>query len=152
MEASRSTLIKSFLAREGPHTIGQLYEALTTRFPQQFGSVSRTKFKAVYLKNMKEFGQIKVKPCRDDAVLAKLREDPTSRVTSMREVAWLVSVNEDVAAKHLSDDIDLSVSHKSIVEQVDRETTRSKDFWTGKTNKPHDWRAALKAAGHKTSL
>ncbi|KAJ1829532.1 hypothetical protein LPJ56_000294 [Coemansia sp. RSA 2599] len=152
MEASRSTIIKSVLVREGPKTMNQLFEAVHKSFPEQFKGVSRHKFKRVYLKNLKQFKQIEVKPERDPEVLEKLRMDPESRVTGARKEAWLIRVPQSMIAKYESGEVDLNKSHKSIVETIEQERSKSKDFWTGNSNKPHDWRAVLEASGHKVNL
>ncbi|KAJ2381819.1 hypothetical protein H4S02_006047, partial [Coemansia sp. RSA 2611] len=73
IEASRSTIIKSLLSREGPKTINQLYVALHQTFPDNFKGMSRHRFKRVYLKNLKEFKHIRVKVSRDPELLDKLR-------------------------------------------------------------------------------
>ncbi|KAJ2879199.1 hypothetical protein IWW38_006163 [Coemansia aciculifera] len=151
-EASRSTIIKSLLTREGPKTINQLYMALHTSYPDNFKGMSRHKFKRVYLKNLKEFKHIKVKVCRDPDVLEKLRNDPESRVSTTAKEAWMIEVEDSLARKYLSGDVDLGVNHKQILDKINSERTKSKDFWEGKTNVPHDWRAVLNAAGEKTSL
>ncbi|KAJ2905814.1 hypothetical protein GGI21_004122 [Coemansia aciculifera] len=151
-EASRSTIIKSLLTREGPKTINQLYMALHTSYPDNFKGMSRHKFKRVYLKNLKEFKHIKVKVCRDPDVLEKLRNDPESRVSTTAKEAWMIEVEDSLARKYLSGDVDLGVNHKHILDKINSERTKSKDFWEGKTNVPHDWRAVLNAAGEKTSL
>ncbi|KAJ1954129.1 hypothetical protein EC988_002597 [Linderina pennispora] len=152
MEASRSTIIKSLLAREGPKTMNQLFVALHKGFPQQFKGMSRHKFKRVYLRNLKEFSHIKVKPVRDPEVLQKLREDPDSRVGMTDKDAWLFSIDESLAAKYQSGQVDLAVDHNQILDLIGAERAKSRDFWEGNTNTPHDWKAALEAAGHKTSL
>ncbi|KAJ1721475.1 hypothetical protein LPJ53_004010 [Coemansia erecta] len=152
MEASRSTIIKSILAREGPKTINQLFLAAHKAYPEQFKAISRHKFKRVYLKNLKEFKQIIVKPLRDPELLAKLREDPESRVTGTRKEAWVVTISESLMQKYLSGEVDLSKSSTEIVETIEKERSKSKDFWEGNSNTPHDWRAILEASGHKTSL
>ncbi|KAJ2811504.1 hypothetical protein H4S07_002023 [Coemansia furcata] len=151
-EASRSTIIKSLLSREGPKTINQLYVALHKSFPDNFQGMSRHKFKRVYLKNLKEFKHIKIKVHRDPDLLEKLRNDPESRVTLTDKEAWMIEVEDSLAKKYLTGDVDLGVSHKVILEKINTERAKSKDFWEGKTNVPHDWRAVLKAAGAKTSL
>ncbi|KAJ2492889.1 hypothetical protein IWW37_001061 [Coemansia sp. RSA 2050] len=152
IEASRSTIIKSLLSREGPKTINQLYVALHQTFPDNFKGMSRHRFKRVYLKNLKEFKQIRIKVCRDPELLEKLRNDPDSRVTASDKEAWLIEVAESLAVKYLAGQVDLGVNHKNILEKINTERSKSKDFWEGKTNVPHDWRAVLKAAGEKTSL
>ncbi|KAJ2063164.1 hypothetical protein GGI17_001900 [Coemansia sp. S146] len=151
-EASRSTIIKSLLSREGPKTINQLYVALHNSFPDNFSGMSRHKFKRVYLKNLKEFKHIKIKVHRDPELLEKLRNDPDSRVTPTDKEAWMVEVADSLARKYLTGDVDLGVNHKEILDKINSERAKSKDFWEGKTNVPHDWRAVLKAAGEKTSL
>ncbi|KAJ1824061.1 hypothetical protein LPJ60_001050 [Coemansia sp. RSA 2675] len=152
IEASRSTIIKSLLSREGPKTINQLYVALHQTFPDNFKGMSRHRFKRVYLKNLKEFKHIRVKVSRDPELLDKLRSDPESRVTASDKEAWLIEVAEPLAVKYLTGQVDLGVNHKDILEKINTERSKSKDFWEGKTNVPHDWRAVLKAAGNKTSL
>ncbi|KAJ2163148.1 hypothetical protein GGF46_000077 [Coemansia sp. RSA 552] len=152
MEASRSTIMKSILAREGPKTIQQLFVAVKKSFPEQFEEVSRHKFKNVYVKNLKGTQQIQVKPQRDPEALKKLYMDPDSRVTSGQKVAWVLRLNDNIAAKYQEGEISLDTSAKSIVERIDEERSKSKRFWEGATNTPHDWRAALKARGDKTHL
>ncbi|KAJ1931071.1 hypothetical protein FBU59_006839 [Linderina macrospora] len=152
MEASRSTIIKSLLAREGPKTMNQLFVALHKGFPAEFKGLSRHKFKRVYLKNLKEFKHIKVKPVRDPETLVRLRTDPDSRVGVTDKDAWLISIDESLAVKYQTGQVDLAVDHKQILSRIETERSKSKDFWEGKTNTPHDWKAALEAAGHKTSL
>ncbi|KAJ2710130.1 hypothetical protein H4R19_003901 [Coemansia spiralis] len=152
MEASRSTIIKGFLAREGPQTLHQLYAGVTTRFPEQFKGVSRTTFKAIYIKNLKTFKQITVKQVVDATVLKRLAEDPASRVMPDHKKAWLVTIDTETAIKQNSGEIDLNTHHSKIIKDIEKETTRSKAFWTGDSNKPHDWKAALEAVGRKTSL
>ncbi|KAJ1906084.1 hypothetical protein LPJ71_004389 [Coemansia sp. S17] len=151
-EASRSTIIKSLLSREGPKTINQLYVALHNSFPDNFKGMSRHKFKRVYLKNLKEFKHIKIKVHREPELLERLRNDPESRISVTDKEAWMVEVADSLARKYLSGDVDLGVNHKEILDKINSERTKSKDFWEGKTNVPHDWRAVLKAAGEKTSL
>ncbi|KAI8324863.1 hypothetical protein GQ54DRAFT_41483 [Martensiomyces pterosporus] len=152
MEASRSTIIKSLLAREGPKTMNQLFVALHKSFPEQFRGVSRHKFKRVYLRNLKEFQHIKVKPCRESELLEKLRADPESRVGHLDKVAWLIHIGDSLAPKYTSGSVDLNTSHKTILDRIETERAKSKDFWEGRSNTPHDWRAVLEAAGHKTTL
>ncbi|KAJ2743581.1 hypothetical protein GGI20_003641 [Coemansia sp. BCRC 34301] len=151
-EASRSTIIKSLLSREGPKTINQLFMALHTSFPENFKGMSRHKFKRVYLKNLKEFKHIRIKVHRDPDLLERLRNDPESRVTATDKEAWMVEVEDSLARKYLTGEVDLSVNHKQILDKIHTERARSKDFWEGKTNVPHDWRAVLNAAGEKTGL
>ncbi|KAJ2859392.1 hypothetical protein FB639_005788, partial [Coemansia asiatica] len=146
MEASRSTIIKSILVREGPKTINQLFTAAHKSFPEQFKGVSRHKFKRVYLKNLKEFKHVEIKPVRDPEVLEKLRQDPESRVTAAKKEAWLVRISDSLITKYESGKVDLGTSHKNIIEKIEQERSKSKDFWAGSTNKPHDWRAVLEAS------
>ncbi|KAJ1877480.1 hypothetical protein H4R99_007289 [Coemansia sp. RSA 1722] len=152
MEASRSTIIKSILVREGPKTINQLFLAAHKSFPEQFKGVSRHKFKRVYLKNLKEFKHVEIKPVRDPEALEKLRQDPDSRVTIAKKEAWLVRISERLIAKYESGQVNLDTSHKDILKKIEQERSKSKDFWAGNTNKPHDWRAVLEASGHKVGL
>ncbi|KAJ1827834.1 hypothetical protein LPJ73_005855, partial [Coemansia sp. RSA 2703] len=118
----------------------------------QFKAVSRHKFKRVYLKNLKEFKQITVKPLRDPEFIAKLREDPESRVSPTKKEAWVVTIAESLMEKYLSGEVDLNKSSAGIVDTIEKERSKSKDFWEGNSNTPHDWRAILEASGHKTSL
>ncbi|KAI7834986.1 hypothetical protein BX661DRAFT_168168 [Kickxella alabastrina] len=152
MEASRSTLIKSLLAREGPKTINQLFTSVLKTFPSEFQGVSRHKFKRIYLRNLKEFKQVAVKPERDPDALAKLRLDPESRITATDKIAWMVQLADPLMNKYLSGEVDLTKNHNTILKTIDMERAKSKDFWEGKSNTPHDWRAVLEAAGQKTSI
>ncbi|KAJ1995810.1 hypothetical protein GGI25_000314 [Coemansia spiralis] len=149
LDASRSTIIKSILAREGPKTLSQLYEALVETFPEQFGNISRNKFKRVYVKNLKEFKQIIVKPLRDPEALEALRKDPKSRVTSARREAWMVSVSEATASKFTAENSELDNNQAGILDKIESARLKSKGFWEGKTNTPYDWRSILKASGAK---
>ncbi|KAJ2464537.1 hypothetical protein EV174_006796 [Coemansia sp. RSA 2320] len=126
--------------------------ALHTSFPENFKGVSRHKFKRVYLRNLKEFKHIKIKVCRDPEILQKLRNDPESRVGPTDKDAWLIEIEDSLARKYLTGDVDLGVNHKDILSKITSERAKSKDFWEGKNNTPHDWRAVLNAAGHKTKL
>ncbi|KAJ2478014.1 hypothetical protein IWW47_006149 [Coemansia sp. RSA 2052] len=126
--------------------------ALHNSFPDNFHGMSRHKFKRVYLKNLKEFKHIKIRVHRDPDLLERLRNDPESRVSPTDKEAWMIEVEDSLACKYLRGDVDLGVNHKQILDKIDVERSKSKDFWEGKTNVPHDWRAVLKAAGEKTSL
>ncbi|KAJ2757526.1 hypothetical protein IWQ56_006242 [Coemansia nantahalensis] len=152
MDATRSTIIKGFLAREGPQTSHQLYHALMTRFPDQFKGVTRAKFKTIYLKNLKSFGQISAKHVTDEAVLKRLAEDPASKVRPEDKKAWLLTIDNKVVHKHATENVRLDQHHSEILENIEKESALSRAFWEGDSNTPHDWRAALRAAGHKTSL
>ncbi|KAJ2718369.1 hypothetical protein GGI07_005788 [Coemansia sp. Benny D115] len=151
MEASRSTIIKTILARQGPKTAQQLFLAAKNGFPNEFGQVSRSKFKNVYLKNLKEFKHIVAKPVRDPELMKKLLEDPESRAAGNNNV-FVYKICENIAAKYMSGEVDLLKSSIKIVDAIDAEKAKSKDFWEGKTNTPHYWKSVLEAAGEKVKL
>ncbi|KAJ1736257.1 hypothetical protein LPJ61_000041 [Coemansia biformis] len=152
MTASRSTIIKAYLAHEGPQTIRRLYEGVINRFPEQFAGVSRHKFKTIYLKNMRDFKQITMKLHRGEAPEGMSEKEFTKRAIAEKKGEWLVILDSKVAEMQLSGKVDLDVNHQSILDHIRNESAISKDFWEGRSNQPYDWRAVLEAAGRKTSL
>ncbi|PIA19141.1 hypothetical protein COEREDRAFT_5667 [Coemansia reversa NRRL 1564] len=146
MEASRSTIIKSLLAREGSMVQRQLYKTLMTTFEDQFKGVSYTKFKDVYLKNLREFKQVDVKPCNDADLLKKIKANFATEFPSepTPKTIWIVSIKTSLAARYASGAIGENTDTKEIIQKVESERLRSKDFWQGKSNEPHDWKAIAK--------
>ncbi|KAJ2799076.1 hypothetical protein H4R20_004577 [Coemansia guatemalensis] len=147
MEASRSTIIKSLLAREGHMFQRQLYATVMSSFSQQFKGVSFTKFKDVYLKNLKEFEQISIKPCTDEDALNKLRASFKEKYPTQTfpKTMWVVSIKPSLAARYSSGAIGSSTNTKELIKKVEEERMKSKDFWEGKSNTPHDWKAIAKS-------
>ncbi|KAJ2324602.1 hypothetical protein IWW51_003195 [Coemansia sp. RSA 2702] len=152
IDASISTIIKTVLAQTGPQTRHQLFARVNKMFPQEFKNMSRHKFKSVYITNLKEFKQIREKPTRDPEVIEELAKDPDSRVKSGQTDVWVISMEDAAATKYTSGSVDLATSHNKIQKAIDRERTKSRDFWEGKSNTPHDWKAILESSGQKTSL
>ncbi|KAJ1903413.1 hypothetical protein LPJ81_003073, partial [Coemansia sp. IMI 209127] len=58
--------------------------------------------------------------------------------------AWMIHINENLEARYSVPDGNADPNHAEILERVDGERTKSKDFWEGKTNTPHDWKTILK--------
>ncbi|KAJ2345859.1 hypothetical protein IWW50_003193 [Coemansia erecta] len=152
ISASVSTIIKSILARTGPQTQHKLFAMAHESFPNEFSGITRHKFKSIYIRNLKEFKQIVIKPCRDAEIIEKLAVDPDTRVRTGQKEAWMVAIPDNLATKYISGEVDLNTSHSKIVSTIEDERAKSKEFWQGETNQPHDWKAILEKAGHKTSL
>ncbi|KAJ1778743.1 hypothetical protein LPJ77_000048 [Coemansia sp. RSA 2523] len=140
------------MARMGPQTQHKLYSAALESFPNEFAGISRCKFKETYIRNLKEFKQVIVKPCCDPEVITAMAADPDTRVRPGQKTIWLASIPDQLAAKYVPGNPAMTTSNIEVLDAIDEERTKSKDFWTGETNKPHDWKAILKEAGKPTSL
>ena len=102
-----------------------------------------------------------IKPNRDPSVLEELSKNPLeTRITVNKKEAWQIRLSPELLEKYnengsISGDerkVDLSKNHNSILSKIQEERRKSKMFWEGEADKPHDWRAALRASGHPTSL
>ncbi|KAJ1676805.1 hypothetical protein EV182_007464 [Spiromyces aspiralis] len=156
-----STLIKATIGKHGPQTFRQLYTNLLRDYPSEAGELSYSQFKKKYLRNLKNFGHIIVKPIQDKELMQELAKNPLeTRVTVSSKEAWLVRLHPSFAKKYAQDEqegvtqggVDLSKSHSEILAQIAQERHKSKIFWEGKSDEPHDWRAAVKKLGHPESL
>ncbi|KAJ2084436.1 hypothetical protein H4R24_000066 [Coemansia sp. RSA 988] len=148
MEASRSTIIKSMLAREGPMLKRHLYNTIMTTFPEQFKGVSYTRFKDVYVRNLKEFQQISERTSNDDNLLVeKLKAKFAAEYPSeaIPKTEWILTIKPSLASRYSTGAIGATTNTKEIIAKVEKERLRSKDFWEGKSNTPHDWRAIVKS-------
>lgn len=131
----------------------QLFATLHESFPDVFKGMSKHRFKRVYLKNLKEFKQIVIKISRDQELVEKLKTNPANRLGPTEKAVWLLTLCGSQSEKLQSNSgASLSKDHKAILQKVEMERAKSKDFWQGRSTEPHNWRAVLEAAGHKTSL
>ncbi|KAJ1917449.1 hypothetical protein H4219_003192 [Mycoemilia scoparia] len=158
MKAEINTLIKLTIKNHGPQTLRQLYHNLLRTFPTQCSELTYSQYKAKHIKNLKNFGHLIIKPERNQEVLKELAKNPVeTRVSASMKEAWMVRLHPSIeelykAKEEAGHPVDPEKSYKTIVSKIEEERSKSKGFWEGKTNKPHDWKAALKAVGHPTSL
>ncbi|KAJ1734735.1 hypothetical protein LPJ72_002218 [Coemansia sp. Benny D160-2] len=149
MDVSRSMVVKTILARDGPKTMHQLYVTARNTFPEQFEGISATQFKKKYVRNLVKTKQITIKPSIDLEVLDKLRKDPTSRVGASKKQAWLFKISKDLETAFSNPNYNPDPNHSEILQKIEGERKASRNFWEGKSNSPHDWREIIRATGAK---
>ncbi|OLY83099.1 hypothetical protein AYI68_g2773 [Smittium mucronatum] len=176
MENPRSVLIKKVLS-QGPLSIDNLVAKLYLDFPAEFDKVSKTKIKKVYLKNLKNFGHVRPIILRDaptenvsteNSVASEANVEESNAVAGKKgkkqkvkkaqgvgalKENWAWSLNSSLVEKYKNMNIeDARIPSGVILDRINKERLKSKDFWTGKTDLPHDWKDQLTKKGQKTSL
>ncbi|OMJ23365.1 hypothetical protein AYI70_g2302 [Smittium culicis] len=155
---------------------------LRSEFAEEFSDVSKNKIKKVYLKNLKNFGHVKPLVNRPEVILADTlaesaaaedladsKADESQAVAGKKkkgkkatkvkltvaevENNWSWALNPNLMDKYTNMTVEEARTPTSvIIDAINSEKLKSKDFWTGKTSTPHDWKAALKDKNMKTSL
>ncbi|PVU95492.1 hypothetical protein BB561_001784 [Smittium simulii] len=155
MENPRSSLIKKILS-EGPLPVHELYEALQQKFPQQFGSVTTSQLKRVYLTSLKNLKHIKPRRCIDPEIVARYKSSILNNSCNVKkqDTVWRWTLSDKLLQKYkdLSYEELTTTTAPMILKDIDMEKQKSIDFWKGRTTTPHDWKASLEKMGKKTHI
>ncbi|PVU85647.1 hypothetical protein BB559_006900 [Furculomyces boomerangus] len=153
MENPRSTLIKKLLAIRGPQTINSLFSVVHKEFPAEFEGVTKTALKKIYLKNLKNFGHVRARIVRDAEKVEEIKKNQENKINKDKKEAWVWTLEDHLKEKYINLPIDQArIPPKTILDSINTERQKSKDFWLGKTDEPHDWKQTLIDSNKKTSL